>query len=159
MPAGRPPKPIALRVLQGNPGRRPIPQIQPEPAPAPPDPPAGLPRRVAELWRRYAPILAARGCLTVLDTLKLERALRLVALGDEYLALCEAPPRKGRTRTVHRAWVPAMKLLEKGLSLLGLFGFSPAERVKLHGLSHVDSKTEDPIRAYQRQRPARRPTA
>jgi P27 family predicted phage terminase small subunit len=57
-----------LKLLRGNPGKRPI---RPEPEPAvpttPPDPPEFLDEHAKNEWWRVAPKLHALGSLTVLD--------------------------------------------------------------------------------------------
>src|SRR4249920_2704931 len=57
-----------LKLLKGNPGKRPI---RPEPEPAvpatPPDPPEFLDEHAKNEWWRVAPELHALGLLTVLD--------------------------------------------------------------------------------------------
>ena len=65
--AGRPPKPTALKVLQGNAGHRPIfPDVL-----RPPDgkvcAPAWLSAQARKLWNELAPIYEAMGCLTTAD--------------------------------------------------------------------------------------------
>lgn len=55
MPAGRPPKPIEQRRLEGNLGHRPLPEpiaILPAPADQIPKPPRGLKRPGRDVWRR-----------------------------------------------------------------------------------------------------------
>lgn len=66
--AGRPRKPTALRILQGNPGRRPLPEGEPI-SPAGAVCPAWLSPAAKELWREQAPIFERMGCLRVADTL------------------------------------------------------------------------------------------
>ena len=64
--AGRPPKPTALKLLQGNPGRRPLPKGEPMP-PAGCEKPPSLTKRAAVLWDRLAPLYIAQGVLTQMD--------------------------------------------------------------------------------------------
>ena len=68
MPAGRPPKPTKLKLLTGNPGRRPLGN---EPMPPPrtrvPAPPGNMGQHGKREWRRVAKILVAQGLLTDLD--------------------------------------------------------------------------------------------
>lgn len=64
--AGRPPKPTKLKVLQGNPGRRPLPKGEPEP-PLGAKCPAWLTLNQRKLWREYAPIFEPLGLLTQAD--------------------------------------------------------------------------------------------
>jgi P27 family predicted phage terminase small subunit len=65
---GPPPTPLHLRLLKGNPGRRPLrPEPQPELAPACPEPPPFLGAYARDEWFRVAPELHRLGLLTVLD--------------------------------------------------------------------------------------------
>ena len=64
--------PTHLRLLRGNPGKRPI---KPEPEPAvpdkPPEPPNFLSDEAKNEWWRVAPELHALSLLTVLDVMPL----------------------------------------------------------------------------------------
>src|SRR5262245_41506 len=74
---GRKPVPTALKVLRGNPGRRPLNPAEPTPAPAPVNPPDWLPQDARAEWDRLAPMLARNGLLTEMDI-------------DALVAYCEA---------------------------------------------------------------------
>src|SRR4030088_770570 len=64
---GRRPKPTRLKVLTGNPGKRPLNQTEPRPTPVPPDRPTDL-REVAQReCNRLAGELASLKLLTNLD--------------------------------------------------------------------------------------------
>ena len=69
MKPGPRPKPTNLRVLEGNPGRRPLPKNEPKPTAVTRTPPA--PRDLGEVgkreWRRLAKELVALGLLTTVD--------------------------------------------------------------------------------------------
>ena len=65
--AGRRPKPTHLKVLLGNPGKRPLPESEPEPPEGDVVRPELLKYREAELWDQYAPRLVEMGTLTVVD--------------------------------------------------------------------------------------------
>lgn len=64
---GPKPKPTALKVLMGNPGKRPLPQNEPKPKPVAPKMPDWLDREAKREWRRVAPELERLGLLTVVD--------------------------------------------------------------------------------------------
>jgi P27 family predicted phage terminase small subunit len=66
---GRKPVPTQLKLLRGNPGRRPIPTHEPTPAlvDAGQAPPAWLDRAAKGEWRRLAPLLTKNGLLSELD--------------------------------------------------------------------------------------------
>jgi P27 family predicted phage terminase small subunit len=68
MPAGRPPKPTALKVLQGNPGHRALNVAEPKPPAEPVSPPSWLRGRSRTLWKRIAAFLEPMGVLTTADT-------------------------------------------------------------------------------------------
>nr|WP_248114323.1 phage terminase small subunit P27 family [Bradyrhizobium sp. 2S1]MCK7667582.1 phage terminase small subunit P27 family [Bradyrhizobium sp. 2S1] len=63
-----PPMPFALRVLRGNPGKRPL-RSEPQPTRPPtcPEPPQFIVGYAADEWRRVAPELHALGLLTRID--------------------------------------------------------------------------------------------
>jgi P27 family predicted phage terminase small subunit len=65
---GPPPTPNVIKLLRGNPGRRPI-RAEPQPTqtPEPPDAPVYLTGYAADEWYRIAPELHRLGLLTVLD--------------------------------------------------------------------------------------------
>jgi P27 family predicted phage terminase small subunit len=65
---GPPREPVELRILRGNPSRRPVPpSLRIVPPPEPPEPPEFLTGHAAEEWRRIAPELHALRCLTPFD--------------------------------------------------------------------------------------------
>jgi len=55
--AGRRPKSAALKLVTGNPGKRPVPDDEPVPVPGWPIKPAGLAKGAAEEWQRLAELL------------------------------------------------------------------------------------------------------
>jgi P27 family predicted phage terminase small subunit len=63
---GRPPKPAALKILEGNRGRRPI-NEGPKFRPIAPECPAWLSEQAQDEWERLAPQLEALGLLTEAD--------------------------------------------------------------------------------------------
>jgi P27 family predicted phage terminase small subunit len=65
---GRPPTPTSLKILKGNPGRRPLNKDEPAPAPRRSlAPPAWLQGDAVTEWRRLAPVLRRLGLLTEID--------------------------------------------------------------------------------------------
>ena len=61
------PKPTPLKVLEGNRGKRPLPENEPKPRPKAPECPPDLDTGARKAWRRLAPILERLGLLTELD--------------------------------------------------------------------------------------------
>jgi P27 family predicted phage terminase small subunit len=74
MKRGPRPKPTHLRLLQGNPGRRPLNENEPQPdiAVDVPEPPAHVYGHAADEWRRIAPGLHRLKLLTAHDLKVLE---------------------------------------------------------------------------------------
>ena len=64
---GRKPKPTHLKVIEGNPGRRPLNKKEPTPSSGLPSPPNHLCAEAKVEWRRVAKVLRAIGVLTTLD--------------------------------------------------------------------------------------------
>lgn len=62
-------KPTELRVLEGNPSKRPMPENEPTPPPALETlkPPVWLPPRAKQEWKRLLPILCQTGIMTEVD--------------------------------------------------------------------------------------------
>jgi P27 family predicted phage terminase small subunit len=67
MPGGRPPKPTALKVLTGNPGKRPLNDAEPQPSTTPPKCPSWLSKVAKAEWKKLAPELSRLGLLTIVD--------------------------------------------------------------------------------------------
>ena len=63
---GRKPKPTHLKLVQGNPGKRPLNRAEPVPATGCPKP-KFLKGRAAKIWDEYAPELERIGVLTAVD--------------------------------------------------------------------------------------------
>ena len=64
---GRKPKPTHLKVIEGNPGKRPLNKNEPTPTGGRPHPPSHLCAEARTEWDRVAKILHAIGVLTTLD--------------------------------------------------------------------------------------------
>jgi P27 family predicted phage terminase small subunit len=69
MARGRPPTPTYLRLLRGNPGKRPLNKNEPQPARPPdvPELPAYLTGHARQEWERVAPEVFRLGLLTTVD--------------------------------------------------------------------------------------------
>ena len=67
MPSGRKRKPTALKRLEGNPGKRPLNELEPVPPTVKLRCPKFLLPEARKEWRRLAPILMSMGLLTAAD--------------------------------------------------------------------------------------------
>lgn len=133
-----PPKPSALKVLNGsaahNPGR--VNRLEPKPAPGVTDPPAWLPRTgpARAAWDRNLPVLLRMRVLTEADAEAL--ALGCVALA-EYLAA----KRRGE-----KGWRRAADAWKRYQSTLRDFGMTPSARTRVQ---MVDAPAVDPLAAWE----------
>lgn len=74
-------KPAALKVLDGNPGKRPI-QAEPEPTGEVQKPP-GIRGRAADIWEEYAPVLIDMGTLKSPDAHQFAVWCKLAAMSEK----------------------------------------------------------------------------
>ncbi len=65
--AGRRPKPLALKLVSGNPGKRPLPTDEPAPVSGRPWKPAGLSKVADAEWERLADLLDGELRLSLAD--------------------------------------------------------------------------------------------
>ena len=132
---GPKPKPTALRIAQGNPGRKKINKTEPKPAPAIPYCPNHLTGRAKQEWRRIAPILKSLGLLTELDRAALAaycqayatwaKAIRLIKNRGELIKTS-----KGYLQDNPWNWI-ANRSLKQMESFFSEFGLSPAARTRI----------------------------
>ncbi len=64
---GRKPKPTHLKILEGNPGQRPLNQNEPKPKRTKPTCPQWLSKEAKAEWKRIVPELDRLGLLTIVD--------------------------------------------------------------------------------------------
>lgn len=133
--AGRTPKPTALKIIAGNPGKRPLNKREPQP-----DilqdlaPPAHLTPAAAEVWNEFAGKLSAVRVLTELDALALEMACNAIALYRQAIQQMDgnqvAMTRDGGL--AKSPWVAVQaEAYKQAIALLRDFGMTPAARSRV----------------------------
>lgn len=143
---GTPRKPTALRLLEGNPGRRPLPKREPKPTTGiSAAPPAHLSTEARVEWRRVSKILGAVGLLTGADRAALaaycqaygrwvqaEKALARMAERDEVTHGIIIKTSNGNA--VQSPLVGAAnRAMELMLKAATEFGMTPAARTRVEG--------------------------
>lgn len=135
---GRRPKPTALSLIDGNPGKRPLPKNEPRPAAAKPNAPAHLSAEAKKHWRTIIKQLHAAKIMTRLDA-------------DALAIYCEAYTRwidaNEKVRTdgmviTSPNGVPVLnphlsicnKAFDQMRSMLIEFGMTPAARTKVQAI-------------------------
>lgn len=81
--AGRKPIPTKLKILRGNPGRRPLPENESEVPAGIPEPPKHLKGKGKKEWQRILPELYRAGLVTKIDGAALAAYCDCFALWDE----------------------------------------------------------------------------
>lgn len=152
---GRKPKPTHLKVLQGNPGGRPLPENEPKPQPIAPPCPDWLPDEARAKWKEIAPELERLGLLTSVDGAAFSMMLIHYAMAVEAAKLIDKEgivtederglPRKHPLHQVLRDHSTSFR------SYLSEFGLSPASRVRLAlpGQNKDDDDDYEEFRKYR----------
>lgn len=135
---GRKPKPRALKIVQGNPGKRALNKDEPRPDRAVPPPPKHLPTRTKRVWRAVAAELDAMGVLTAADAMGLEL---LVYAYEEYRRARDVADVEGST---YRTEGPAGTMFRarpevaigadawrRCRAMLAEFGLTPSSRTRI----------------------------
>lgn len=132
---GPPPEPTYLKLVKGNPGKRPL-GNEPQHTVVCPAPPEWLNDYAQAEWARLAPILASRGLLTDAWLGTFEALIE--AYGDWRQAADEVKA-KGMTMTTQTGYEqvrPAVGVKVKArdayVKIGALFGLSPAENGRLN---------------------------
>jgi P27 family predicted phage terminase small subunit len=135
MARGKKAKPTALRILQGNPSKRPLPQGEPQPDPSMPVMPEGLSVPAQEEWLRLSPLLHNMGVLTSADGAALAALCRQYARHIEAEAHLNAQGVTIASPKGHAIASPYVAIshgaFDRWYKLLGDFGLTPSSRSKL----------------------------
>lgn len=151
--SGPPPKPTHIKLVEGNPGRRPLNDKEPKPPRGIPKCPPHLSERARGLWKKIGPHLDKMGVLTIADGTALELMCEAYA---EYWECREVIIAGGATFTSETL---AGGLMERArpqvamqadawrrvLSMLAQFGLTPASRSKV---KTGDTEKVDPMDAF-----------
>jgi P27 family predicted phage terminase small subunit len=147
---GLKPTPVRLKLLRGNPGRRPVrATFEPPQPPTPPDPPAFLDDYARREWTRVAPNLCLFGLLAPSDTMVLAAYCEAVSrwkTAKELLAgLAEQDPAanallvrgsKGQARANPLIQI-AREAAADMYKFACEFGFGPAARSRIHATEAI----------------------
>jgi P27 family predicted phage terminase small subunit len=133
---GRPPVPTAIKIMKGNPGKRPIRKDEPQLEVQEPEIPAHLDEVAREEWERLVPILKQMRVLTIADRIALGN------LCQAYSTLIAAQKNLAqagllyKTRSGYIQQSPLLGIINQQVriisSISGEFGLTPGARVRLH---------------------------
>ena len=115
---GFPPAPTALKILRGNPGRRPLNDKEPKPEVGAPDRPEILDPEARKEWARLTPELVRLGMVTPIDRM----ALTVLCMAwSEY---CESRQPGAGKKFRSAAFTQLVRILVE-------FGLTPASRSRI----------------------------
>lgn len=136
---GRKPKPVELRLIEGNPGKRPIPNA-PKYKPLTDHPPDELPALGKNLWRRLVAQFRLHKLVQVTDREALFALCDLWALYCTNMALVRQDGALIKSKNnnqeraavmVNPAWRVARDALREMEQLWARFGLTPSDRSRL----------------------------
>lgn len=142
--AGRPPKPTALKLIEGNPGKRGSGKQEPDPTYLSDlDPPAWLHPVASEVWRDVAPHLSAAKLLTEVDVQALAMGCVAIAqyrqsvraLGDDLVkskVVLDDDENPVVTGEHINPWLIVQSMsFKQAMAIFQQFGMSPAARTRI----------------------------
>ena len=147
---GRKPKPTALKVLKGNPGKRPLNDREPVPPKATLKCPAWLLPEAKKEWKRLAPALEAMGVLTMADLTAFEGYCQAYARWKEAEAFITQHGSIFQTPSGYVQQVQQVSIAQQNLKIMqsfcSEFGLTPATRARIiAGTGSEDGASEDPM--------------
>lgn len=148
---GRKPKPTQIKLISGNPGKRPLPRNEPILPPVLPEPPEFVQGAALQEWHRIAPLLHGAGLLTALD------GAALGAGCQSYGIFVEATANIRKSGTVIKSiqgqpmMSPYLKVaniaLQQWTRMLAEFGMTPSSRSRV---TVAAAPQDDPFEAFLR---------
>ena len=136
MPAGRPPKPTALKVIAGNPGGRKLPKGEVKPDIELPLMPSHLSAEARVEWQRLAPVLLRLKLLTRLDRAAFASYCQAWARhveAEQQLAKASALAFTHNGFPIVNPWFTISKQsIDQMAKFLSEFGLSPTARARMN---------------------------
>lgn len=143
MPRGRPPKPTEIKILEGNPGKRPLNMNEPKPNPLVPECPEWLSDVAKKEWKRVVPELERLGLLTCVDGAALEGYCQSYARWVEAEQFMIKHGTIFKTPNGYIQQVPQVAIAQKYLNVVKAFcaefGLTPSSRSRLT----IENKKDD----------------
>ncbi len=133
--SGRKPKPTALKVLEGNPGKRPLNTKEPKPKSNAPKCPTWLEVEAKKEWRRMSKQLELMGLLTEVDMAAFAGYCQAYARWKEAEEFISKHGTIVKTPSGYWQQVPQVSIASNYLKIMGKFceqfGLTPSARSRL----------------------------
>lgn len=144
-----PRKPTALKILGGNPGRRPLNMLEPSFPASDGAPPTYLNVAGRREWRRLYPHVYQQGLFTVVDLAEFGGYCQAYSEIPELIRFLRKHGRTFETATGYLVPRPEVAMLERAWARVHTFatsfGFSPSARSRIKANPQKD---EDPFEAF-----------
>lgn len=154
MTKGRKPKPTALKKLAGNPGKKALPDNEPQPEKGRPPKPLAMGPKASELWDRLSDELYGMGVLTSVDGLALrmlcenwERFMEARRIVNAYGSMTYETQSTGGILIKVNPAVGIMERADRAIrGWCSEFGLTPAARSRVE--KALDDGEEDEIESF-----------
>lgn len=144
---GRKPKPTAMKVLEGNPGGRPLNNREPAPAKKAPRCPSWLEDEAKKEWKRMAKVLEAMGLLTEMDMAAFAGYCQAYARWKEAEEFITQHGSMVRTPNGYLQQVPQVSIAQTNqkimLKFCEQFGLTPSARSRIVAGGETDSANDE----------------
>lgn len=145
---GRKPKPTAIKILEGNPGKRPLNQNEPKPEKKAPKCPKWLEPEAKKEWRRMSKTLEAIGVLTQVDATAFAGYCQAYARWKEAEEFLTKHGTIFKTPSGYIQQVPQVSIAQTYLKIMkdfcSEFGLTPAARSRI-SVSTAEGSCDDPM--------------
>jgi P27 family predicted phage terminase small subunit len=145
---GRKPKPTALKILEGNPGKRPLNDKEPQPEKKAPRCPSWLEPEAKKEWKRMAKTLETIGVLTQIDKAAFAGYCQAYARWKEAEEFLSKHGTIFKTPSGYIQQVPQVSIAQTYLKVMkdfcSEFGLTPSARTRIR-VNTVDTPTDDPM--------------
>lgn len=146
---GRKPKPTALKILEGNPGKRPLNAKEPKPPKSKIKCPNWLEPEAKKEWKRLAPALEAMGILTTVDITAFAGYCQAYARWKEAEEFISKHGSIFQTPSGYVQQVPQVSIAQQNLKIMqsfcSEFGLTPATRSRIIADTGGEVDEADPM--------------
>ena len=146
---GRKPKPTALKLLEGNPGKRPLNTNEPVPPKGSVKCPTWLEPEAKKEWKRLAPSLEAMGVLTQADLTAFAGYCQAYARWKEAEEFISKHGSIFQTPSGYVQQVPQVSIAQHNLKIMqsfcSEFGLTPATRSRIIANNGENADDADPL--------------
>lgn len=144
---GRKPKPTALKMLEGNPGGRPLNEAEPKPQKKAPRCPPWLEDEAKREWKRMAKVLEQMGLLTEMDMAAFAGYCQAYARWKEAEEFLTQHGSMVRTPNGYLQQVPQVSIAQTNMKIMlkfcEQFGLTPSARSRIVGGEAVADPADD----------------